>query len=99
MESITSVLPIQSAMQVKSSSTAYSIQNNSFKNIFDNALKNLNDSQLKSEETLKNFLVGEVTDVHTVMISLEEAKLHMQLAVEVRNKLIEAYQEVSRMQV
>ncbi len=99
METITSVLPVQSEIQVKPSSTGHNMQNYSFKNIFHNALKNLNDSQLKSEETVKNFLVGEVTDVHTVMISLEEAKLYMQLAVEVRNKLVEAYQEVSRMQV
>jgi flagellar hook-basal body complex protein FliE len=72
---------------------------NSFNNIFDKALENLNSSQLNSEETVKKFLTGEVKDLHTVMIALEEAKLTMQLAVEVRNKLIEAYQEMSRMQI
>ncbi len=71
----------------------------SFKEIFDKALQNLNESQLKAEETVKKFLTGEITDVHTVMIALEEAKLTMQLAVEVRNKIVEAYQELSRMQV
>jgi len=72
---------------------------NSFNNIFDKALENLNSSQLNFEETVKKFLTGEVKDLHTVMIALEEAKLTMQLAVEVRNKLIEAYQEMSRMQI
>ncbi|SFQ97010.1 flagellar hook-basal body complex protein FliE [Desulfoscipio geothermicus] len=72
---------------------------NSFNNVFDKALENLNSSQLNSEETVKKFLTGEVKDLHTVMIALEEAKLTMQLAVEVRNKLIEAYQEMSRMQI
>lgn len=55
MDILTSVLPIQSTIQVKQNSTANNIQNDSFKNIFDNALKNLNDSQLKSEDTVKNF--------------------------------------------
>lgn len=99
MEISNSVAPVQSAIPAKQNSAANNTQNNSFKDIFDNALKNLNDNQLKAEETVKNFLVGEVKDVHTVMIALEEAKVTMQLAVEVRNKLVEAYQEVSRMQI
>ncbi|WP_313885409.1 flagellar hook-basal body complex protein FliE [Desulfallas sp. Bu1-1] len=74
-------------------------ENISFKDIFDTALQNLNKSQIKAEETVKKFLTGEVEDVHTVIIAMEEARLTMQLAVEVRNKLVEAYQELSRMQV
>ncbi len=71
----------------------------SFSDIFGKAMQNLNDIQLNADETVKKFLTGEVTDLHTVVIALEKAKLSMQLAVEVRNKLIEAYQEISRMQV
>lgn len=73
--------------------------NTSFKDVFDTALQNLNKSQVKAEETIKKFLTGEIEDVHTVIIAMEEARLTMQLAVEVRNKLVEAYQELSRMQV
>lgn len=74
-------------------------QNDSFRKIFDKAMQNLNEKQLNSEQTVKNFLTGEVQDLHTVMIAMEEAKLTMQLAVEVRNKVIEAYQELARMQI
>lgn len=74
-------------------------QKDSFRDIFDKSLQNLNVSQLNAEDTSTNFLTGEVKDFHTVIIALEEAKLTMQLAVEVRNKLIESYQEISRMQV
>jgi len=72
---------------------------NSFKDVFDKAINNLNDKQLNANENVQKFLTGEIQDIHTVMIAMEEAKLSMQLAVEVRNKLVEAYQELSRMQV
>lgn len=71
----------------------------SFRKVFDKAMQNLNEKQLNSEQTVKKFLTGEVQDIHTVMIAGEEAKLAMQLAVEVRNKIVEAYQELSRMQI
>jgi len=71
----------------------------SFAGVLDNALKKLNDTQVKAEQLTSELLTGEIQDIHQVTIAMTEAKLAMQLAVEVRNKIIEAYQEVSRMQV
>ena len=48
---------------------------------------------------VENVIAGEDVELHTLMIELEVAKLQMQLAVEIRDKLVEAYQELSRMQV
>ena len=42
---------------------------------------------------------GEVEDVHTAMIAMQKADLSFQLLMQVRNKLVEAYREVMRMQV
>jgi hypothetical protein len=42
---------------------------------------------------------GEVDNLHQVMLKLDEAKLSFQLMVQVRNKLLEAYQDILRMQV
>ena len=92
------VAPVQSVAQVQQANSSVTA-NSTFKDIFDSALQNLNDSQLNVEQTAKKFLTGEIQDVHTVVIAMEEAKLSMQLAVEVRNKIVEAYQEISRMQV
>ena len=44
-------------------------------------------------------LTGKPVDLHQVMIAAEQAGLALQLTVQVRNKIIEAYQEISRMQV
>jgi len=70
-----------------------------FADLLNNALHDLNQTQLKAEKLTQDLLTGEVQDLHQVTIALQEARLTMQLAVEMRNKVIEAYQEVSRMQV
>jgi flagellar hook-basal body complex protein FliE len=71
----------------------------SFAGVLDNALKELNDAQVKADQLTLELLTGEIQDVHQVTVAMTEAKLAMQLAVEMRNKIIEAYQEVSRMQI
>ncbi|TQV73409.1 flagellar hook-basal body complex protein FliE [Exilibacterium tricleocarpae] len=48
---------------------------------------------------VQRLVTGEQDNLHQVMSTLEKAKLGMQLVVEVRNKLLESYQEVMRMQV
>ena len=71
----------------------------SFSDMLNDAIKSVNDSKQKADELTMAFLTGEVSDYHTVAIALQESTLTMQLAIEIRNKVIEAYQEVSRMQV
>ncbi|MCL6477618.1 MAG: flagellar hook-basal body complex protein FliE [Peptococcaceae bacterium] len=71
----------------------------SFGEVLLKALDEVNRTQLKADDAAKKFLVGEIQDIHQVTIAMEEARLMMQLAVEVRSKIIEAYQEISRMQV
>lgn len=71
----------------------------SFSEVLNSALQKLNDTQVKADTLSLELLTGEVQDIHQVTIAMQEAKLTMQLAVEVRNKVIEAYQEISRMQV
>ena len=71
----------------------------SFSKILSNALEEVNQAELKSDEITKSFLVGDIQDIHQVTIAAEQARLTMQLAMEIRNKVVEAYQEMSRMQV
>lgn len=62
-------------------------------------LNEVNDKQIESDTLTQKFITGEETDVHKVMVSTEEAKLSLELAVQIRNKLVEAYQEFNRMQI
>lgn len=63
------------------------------------ALERVNQAQQVADRTVLDFLTGQVQDVHQVTMTMEQAKLMLQLAVEVRNKLVESYQEISRMPV
>jgi flagellar hook-basal body complex protein FliE len=59
----------------------------------------VNGKLVDAEHQVQRLAVGDVDNLHQVMISMEEAKLDFQLALQIRNKLLEAYQDVIRMQV
>jgi flagellar hook-basal body complex protein FliE len=54
---------------------------------------------VQADQGLKSLATGEAQNLHQVMISLEEARVGLQLLVQVRNRLLESYQEILRMQV
>lgn len=58
------------------------------------------DMQVKaSQADLQALASGEALELHNVMIKLEESRLAFQLMLQVRNRLLESYQEVLRMQI
>lgn len=50
-------------------------------------------------DKVMKYAAGENIPVHDVMVAMENAKLSFQFAVQVRNKLVESYQEITRMQI
>ncbi len=71
----------------------------SFGDVFASQIDKLNTSQIKADELAMDFASGNTEDLHQVMIAAEEARISMELAVQVRNKIIEAYKELSAMQL
>jgi flagellar hook-basal body complex protein FliE len=69
----------------------------SFQNLISTQIEKLNQGQLKSDSLVQNFVAGNTEDLHQVMIASEEARLSLELAVQVRNKVVEAYKELSNM--
>jgi len=61
----------------------------------------LDENQLQNEahEATLGFIRGDITDLHQVMAIGERAKIGMELIMEIRNKMVEAYQEIMRMQI
>ena len=70
-----------------------------FGEIFKQALGEVNAAQAESDKLTNQLVTGEVKDIHEVMIASQKASLSLQLTLQVRNKVVEAYQEVMRMQV
>ena len=59
----------------------------------------VNTSLIEADNEVRKLAAGEVASLHEVMIHMEETKLSFQLLAQVRNRLLDAYQEVMRMQV
>lgn len=62
-------------------------------------MKEVNASQLHSKQMQTALVTNQPVEIHDVMIAMEQASVAMQLTMQVRNKLLEAYQEVSRTQI
>ncbi|MCR6096038.1 flagellar hook-basal body complex protein FliE [Salipaludibacillus agaradhaerens] len=71
----------------------------SFKTWLNNAISEVNEGQNNSAIMTEKVARGENVDLHDVMITAEKASVMLQTTTEVRNKAIEAYQEIMRMQV
>lgn len=63
------------------------------------ALDRVDQAQKVSDAQVEAFIAGETENTHEVMIAMNQAELQFQLLTEVRNKLLEGYQELMRMQV
>ena len=66
---------------------------------FGNGLNSVNDSINASHKAQEAMAMGENVSVHDVMIASEKAALNMQMAIQVRNKLLQAYTEINNVRV
>ena len=66
---------------------------------FSEQVGTVSQSMVQADNDIKRLVVGETQSLHEVMIHMEEAKLSFQLLAQVRNRMLEAYQEVMRTQV
>ena len=73
--------------------------NSAFANLLDHLVSDVNSQQQMSARTVDALQSGKNVSLHQAVISMEEANLSFQLMVQVRNKLLDAYQEIMRMQI
>lgn len=71
----------------------------SFASFLDNAMSRLQTQHEAVEQLGNQFMIGNLDDVHKLTIANEKALLGLELTVQVRNKAVEAYQEIMRMQI
>lgn len=71
----------------------------SFGQVLSAALGEVNKLQLDAQQASLNLATGKIQDVSEVVIATEKATVALQLTMQVRNKVVEAYQEMMRMQV
>jgi len=71
---------------------------NSFGQLLKDQLAQINQLQSTANQAVETYAVGGDIELHNVVLAVEKADMALQLATQVRNKLVSAYQEVSRMQ-
>ncbi len=96
---LNTVLPGTTGTLTSASPSEHSDDAPSFAETLKGAFDRINQMQLDSAELARQFAAGETDDLVRVVTAAEEASIALQLAVQVRNKVIEAYQEIMRMQV
>ncbi|MBD3246345.1 MAG: flagellar hook-basal body complex protein FliE [Candidatus Omnitrophica bacterium] len=75
-----------------------SSQEGSFLGVLQDKIGQLNENFTEVNEKVENFLLGR-ENIESVMTSMQKVNLEFRMAVQLRNKLVEAYQEIFRMQV
>ncbi|OQW35821.1 MAG: flagellar hook-basal body complex protein FliE [Nitrospira sp. SG-bin1] len=63
------------------------------------AIGKVNDTQMEAGRAVQDLMTGETQDIHRTMVALQQADVSFQLMMQVRNKLVAAYEEIQRMQM
>lgn len=70
-----------------------------FSDYLSSAINKTNDAIIQSEKLNNDFAVGRTDNIHQVMIAAEKAEIALQFTLQIRNKLLDAYNEIMRMQI
>ncbi len=99
MDSIKSLNSISSSDLLKSKSDAKNITTDEFGDILKSALNETNDLQLKSEDLVGEMATGGIKDLHQAALAINKAEISMKLMLEIRNKALNAYKDLSKTQM
>ncbi|ATX83995.1 MULTISPECIES: flagellar hook-basal body complex protein FliE [Bacillus amyloliquefaciens group] len=85
--------------QINQTQKTDSSNQTSFSELLKNSIDSLNESQVKSDQITNELAAGKDVNLDEVMIAAQKANISLTAATEFRNKAVEAYQEIMRMQM
>jgi flagellar hook-basal body complex protein FliE len=92
--------PLSSAPSFGSSAIGnQSIGGSSFSDILSGAINEVEGARADANQSVANFLSGNGDDLHSTILSSQRADLEFQMFMQVRNKVVSAYQEIMKMQM
>ena len=97
-EGVSPSLPVSPAQQPDALAPA-TPAGETFSSMLGQMISEVNSKQVSASNAVNNLQTGGNVSLHRAVISMEEANTSFQLMVEVRNKLMDAYQEIMKMQV
>lgn len=100
VKGITNISQPLDAAKVKAAPTATGVDiAKQFNEILQGAIDSHIEQKALTDTLTTQFVTGDLSDIHKLMIEAEKAAIGLELTVQVRNKVIEAYQEIMRMQL
>jgi len=100
MQDLTSIKSLSTADLFKAKgATSTQESTTDFAQELKNALGNVNDMQVQGEKAMSDIATGSVKDLHQAAIAIDKAEISMKLMLEVRNKALNAYKEITRTQM
>ena len=70
-----------------------------FLETLEKSMQDANESQLEADQSIKDIVAGKSKNIHETMLAIQKADLNLKTMMQVRNKVLEAYKEIMRMQV
>lgn len=86
-------------LQQKSESAKPQPSGGDFAQQLKSAIEEVNGEQVKGEKAMSDIATGQVKDLHQAAIAIDKAEISMKLMLEVRNKALNAYKEITRTQL
>ncbi|MGH1600421.1 flagellar hook-basal body complex protein FliE [Campylobacter majalis] len=96
---INDIAKIDGISSTQSKKTVTTDKSFDFASVLNNSLKELNEVQETADKTIADLATGEVKDLHQAAIAIGKAENSMKLMLEIRNKALSAYKEISRTQI
>jgi flagellar hook-basal body complex protein FliE len=94
---ISSIQPI-TVPQIEGASTAPA-SGTDFKDVLSSAIGEVQNATNSADKSVESFLKGDGDDLHSTILSVQRAGLEFDMLLQVRNKVVSAYQEIMRMQL
>jgi flagellar hook-basal body complex protein FliE len=91
-----SLLPVPPELGATPSSGG---QGTSFKDVMSGAINEVETARSSANKSVEQFLSGDGEDLHSTILATQRAELEFQMFMQVRNKVVSAYQEVMKMQL
>ncbi len=87
-------LPLQ-----KVDNSEVTLASKGFSDIFNSMVDQVNSAEMDSNKAIEKVNTGEAKNLHDVMLAVEEADLSLRMLVQMRNKALEAYETIMRLQI
>jgi flagellar hook-basal body complex protein FliE len=99
LQPIAPIAPIETPSTSSLGSSSGSEGGSSFSEILSGAIGQVEGSRTSANQAVERFLSGEGEDLHSTILASQRADLEFQMFMQVRNKVVSAYQEIMKMQM